>query len=370
MKIVVLRKNLKDGLELLVRGASSEGTLPVLKNFLIETIDGRIRVSATNLELAVTAVVPGKIIEEGGITVPLGVVGNILSNLAAERIDIETHEEELTLHTDNYEAKIQGIKKEDFPLIPKIGKKEFEIEVGTNALCDALSLVVIAAQIGGSRPELGGVLFEYQLTAVKFVATDSFRLAEKILQDTRFKSKKEAHWNALIPAKTINEVIRIFRGEESQVQVSFDENQAFFRTERVELISRLLGGAFPEYQQIVPKTAETEIVVSRSELVNALKLTGALADRLHEAYLTIEEKMKCVEIRSLNKAVGENRYLVPAKIKGAPVTLIFNWRFLLEGIKELTAEHLSIGCNGDAKPVIIRAAEDASYFYIVMPITH
>jgi len=193
-------------------------------------------------------------------------------------------------------------------------------------------------------------------------------LAEKNIINTQFKSNLEQNLKIIIPLKTIQEVIRIFKDDDDKIIIYFDKNQILFKTENSQLISRLINGDFPDYQSIIPQTFETDITLNREQLINALKLTSSFTDRLNEIKFSAKENTKNIEIYSSNQLLGENQYLIPSKIKGTAVDVVFNWRFLLDGIKVLDSENIFLGLNGDNKPVFIKSPGDVSYFYILMPI--
>lgn len=370
MEIIILKNHLKSGLEAINRiGGEKDGTtLPILKNFLIETVDNKIKLIMTNLELAVTVFIPGKVVENGDLTVPFSIFNSIINNLQSERINLENKDNKLIIKTDNYQAKIQGIKKEEFPIIPKINKNQPKLEI--NALIFKKSLLSLtgAAQISETKPELNGIFFNFQPNLLKLAATDSFRLAEKTITDAQFKSNTDKEFKIIIPLKTIQEIIRIFKEDEDRIDIYFDQNQIFLKTENLEIISRLINGNFPDYRQIVPENFETEIILGKEQLINALKLTGAFTDKLNEIKVVIRGGAKNIEIQSSSQSLGENQYLISAKIKGQPLEIVFNWRFLLDGIKGLDSENIFIGFNGDNKPALLKSPGDASYFYVIMPI--
>ena len=188
MKLIILKSNLRDGLSAIERAITENNKLPILKNVLIKTIDGIVKLSATNLELGINRLISGKIIEKGAITVPFQTFYSITNNSDSERINLEVDNNNLIFKTDNYEAKIQGIKEEEFPIIPKIENENNFIEIDPVILKDALLRVSSAAQISEIRPEISGVLFDFQITILKLVATDSFRLAEKTISEQHYKS--------------------------------------------------------------------------------------------------------------------------------------------------------------------------------------
>ena len=343
-------------------------TLPILRNFLIKTIDNKIQLSMTNLELAITTYVPGKVIEKGDLTIPFTIFNSIINNLQVERISLESDGESLIIKTDNYQAKIQGIKKDDFPIIPQISSNQLFLSTPAATLRNALFSIINAAQISEIRPELSSALFDFQLNALKLTATDSFRLAEKTITENQFKSDINQVFKVIIPLKTIQEVVRVFKDDEAQIDIYLDPNQVLFKTENSEIISRLISGSFPDYQSIIPQSLETEVVLNKEQLINALKLASFFTDRLNEIKIIIKENAKNIEIRSASQILGENQYLIPAKIKGRPIEINFNWRFLLDGIKVLNSENIFLGLNSDNKPVLIKSPNDISYFYILMPI--
>jgi len=301
------------------------------------------------------------------LIIPFNIFNSIITNLQTERINLDSKDNYLIIKTDNYQAKIHGNTKEEFPIIPQINSQAF-LEFPTAVLKKTLSSVISAAQISEVKPELSGILFDFQVNSLKLAATDSFRLAEKNIINTQFKSNIEQGFKVIIPLKTIQEVNRIFKEEDDQISVYFEPNQVLFKTENSEIISRLISGDFPEYQTIIPQSSETEIVLNKEQLINAIKLTSSFTDRLNEVKISVKESAKNIEVFSFNQILGENQYLIPAKIKGTPLEIVFNWRFLLDGVKVLDSENIFLGLNGDNKPVLIKSPGDISYFYILMPI--
>ena len=369
MELIVLKSNLKEGLNILGKISSENLTLPILRNFLIETIDNKIKLSSTNLEIAITSFVPAKVVKDGELTIPLGIISTIINNIENERINLETKDYNLLIKTENYQAKIQGIKKEEFPIVPKIENKEEFLEINNKILKETLLSVINAAQTSSIRPELNGALFDFQMGLLKVVATDSFRLAEKTINSDQFQSNIEKKFKTIVPLKTIQELIRIIpEKDEEKIKIYFDSNQVLFKTDKFELISRIINGEFPDYQAIIPNTIATEIILNKNQFINALKLTSSFSDRLNEIKIIVKEGAKNIEIFSSSPALGENQYLIPAKIKGDSLEIIFNWKFLFDGIKNIESESISLGLGGDNKPAVIKPLQIADYLYVLMPI--
>ena len=367
MKVIVLKNNLKDGLDSVSRSIGENPNLPILKNILISANSNQLKLSSTNLELAITKLIPGKVIEEGVMTIPFNILSSIVSNLTNERINLEKKDRNLIIKTDNYEALIQGANPDDFPIIPKIKNENQPIEINSSIFKESISKVVNAAQISELRPEISGVLLKIEQNTIKLVATDSFRLAEKIISENQFKGSFIGENNIIIPLKTIQEMTRIIK-EDVMVGVFIDNNQILFKIDGLEIVSRLIEGKFPDYNPIIPKSIDTEIIINREQFINALKLTSSFATKVNEIKLKAERGSKVIKLYAADTALGESNYLIPSKIKGDGVEVVFNWRYLLDGLRNGDSENVFLGLNGDSRPAVIKTPEDVSYLYILMPI--
>ncbi len=368
MKITMLKNNLKEALGKVEHAITQKDNLPILRNVCLKTQDGKLSVSATNLEMGVCTSSAGKITEEGGVTVPFQTLFDIVSNAGSEKVNLETTGTTLRFATDNYNAKIQGARIEDFPIIPRVETKSL-IEVSGEILQNSLLSVVSAAQISEIRPEISGVLFDFQITIFKLVATDSFRLAEKTLSDREFKTTIPRGLKAIIPLETIREVLRVVSPKE-RVQIFFDPHQVLFETPEVAVTSRLIDGTYPDYEQIIPKTIDTELELEKNQFTQGIKLVSSFSGKSSDVKLHLKEGKKVLEIYSSNPALGENAYLVPVKCTKGDVFqgVAFNWRYLTDGIRAMHGNELTFGVNGETKPALLKSRDDNSYFYLVMPI--
>ncbi len=368
MKCICLKENIREALSAVEHGTGDSNALPILKNVLIATEGGKLRVATTNLELGITKFLQAKIIEEGGVSVSLTTLLSIVANSDSERISLQTDAHNLLVQTDNYQARIQGMPREEFPIIPKIENQDCSIEFSTHVLKEAMGSVMGSAQISEIRPELSGVLLVTDGSSVKFVATDSFRLAEKTLIGKQFKTSMQKGVQCIIPLKTAQEVMRIFKDDDA-VLMQVDVNQIVFKNQQQEIISRLIDGRYPEYEQIIPKTNETELSVSKEKLISAVKLVSSFSGKANDIKMSVQEGGKTLAVFSASQSLGENTYLIPIKCKGAEFKNVsFNWRFVLDGLRVITGDQITFLVNGDTKPAVIKATEDVSYFYLVMPI--
>ena len=370
MKIIILRTNLKEGLSALERAVSDNNNLPILKNILLQA-DERVILSATNLEIGVTYGASGKVVEKGSVTVPFSALRGIVANSESERITLTAKNNVLEVQTDNYEAKIQGLSAEEFPIIPKIEHEDNSIVVAGDVLVEAFNQTLGATQVSGLKPELNSVLIRYEGGQLKFVATDGFRLAEKTLLSNAFKTGFKKAIQAVVPSKTAQEVVRIFSAKK-EVSIFLDEHQILFRAEGVDLISRLIDSAYPDYEQIIPKKTELFVVVDKNEFLAGVRLVGGFSGRGSDLLLKFKAEGKALEMFASDQYLGENNYVVPSKkIDGqGEAEVTFNWRYLLDGVKPMTGDQLGIGFYGENKPAMFRPEGDGSLIYIVMPINN
>ncbi len=374
MKLTILKNNLRNGLNTVEKATAENANLPILKNVLIKTFNTKIQLSSTNLELAITTLISGKIIEDGSITVPLSTLLTITNNINDEKINLEAENNTLTFKTDNYEAVIQGLPEDEFPIIPKIENIDQYLQIDAEILKEGLLKVINTVQLSEIRPEISGILFDFQITNFKLVGTDSFRLAEKTINENNFKSTFSKGFKIIIPLKTAQDLLKIL--SEGMVMIFIDSNQILFSAEggsssggknSLQVISRLIDGNYPDYEYIVPKSSETEIIVELEHFINAVKLVSTFSGKVSDIKISIKNS-KHLEVHSANQYLGENKYLVPAKIKGPASDISFNWRYLMDGLKNFESKEIIFGVNDNNKAAIIKSGNDGSYFYIVMPI--
>ncbi|MEK7608547.1 MAG: DNA polymerase III subunit beta [Patescibacteria group bacterium] len=369
MNFVILRDKLKEGLDIVSHFVNDGNNLPVLKNILVRADENKITLSATNLESGISFYIPCKVIQQGSFTAPANILSQVINNIQQDKINVEQKNSFFEIKTENYQASIQGISSEDFPIIPRIKNITTSLEIEGKILKEALDQTTTATQFSDLRPELNSILFSYGLNNITFVGTDSFRLAEKKLQESQFSSNEKKEWSVLLPLKTAQELSKTIKNE-GKIKINKDENQILFKSENFEIISRTIEGAFPDYQAIMPKQFYAEITASREEFINALKLIGIMADFGNEITVRISPGKKAIELFSKSKNQGDNTYVLSAKIdcKKDAIETSFNWRFLLEGLKSISAEEIFFGINEENKPAILRAPQKGSYFYILMPI--
>jgi len=369
MKIICLQENLKRGLNVVQNITGKNLTLPILNNILLNIERKQLKLSTTDLEMAITSQISCKIEKEGSITVPAKILTNFINNLPNKKIEINVKNNIIYLKCENYKSFIKGFDAKDFPIIPKI-KNEPILEINSFKFKKCLEQIVNFVAMSDIKPEISGVFFDFNNeTKIKFVATDSFRLGEKILSIKNSKNKKGGINSVIIPYKTIQELIRIISNqEEENLEISIDNNQILFNLPETQIISRLIEGNYPNYQQLIPKQFETTTTVKREDLVKIVKVGSLFSSKINDIRLRIDSKKSIIEVFSQDIELGENSSEIEAEIKGKDLEIIFNHKYLLDGLSSIDVEKVVIGFNGGFSPGIIRPEGESDFTYIVMPI--
>jgi len=370
MKFITLVESLKKAVSLAEKATGRNLTLPILGNLLIQTEKGQLKISATDLEIGLNVYVMGKIEEdEEKTTVSAKTLNNFLTNLNEEKVSLEVKNNNLKVKSGVFEALIQGISIDDFPIIPQI-KTEKYLELSIDNFIVAFGQVVNSAAIGG-RPELNGVLIKFNGENLKLVATDSYRLSEKTLKADDFKTNLKDRISVICPLKTVQEVLRIaqeLKGEAATVKIYIEPSQIFFDFGSLNLISRVLDGNYPDYEAIIPREFKTKLLFSRKSLIEAVKITGLFSSRINDLKLKIDPEDDKLKLEAEESGLGQGRSELKGKIEGEPLEISFNYRYLLDGLNNISSNEVFMGFNDDNSPSLIKSPEDSSYLYILMPI--
>jgi DNA polymerase-3 subunit beta len=363
MKLESTRERIGDAVSRAEKIAGQKSTLPVLAGIYMKASGSMLEIRSTNLDLGITLVVPAKVIEEGEIVVPAHVLSSFLSTLPSEKtITLETKDNTLEVKAAGARTTLKTLPVEEFPLVPELGEDNAFLIPGKE-LALGIKSVVYAASAGSMKPELASVLVTYRDGDLIFVATDSFRLAEKRLKTGKIPHFKEI----LIPQKNAAEIARIFDRVEDDVSISVAEHQAAFRTEGLYLVTRVVEGTFPDYRQIIPEGTSTSATMLKKDLENALRTNLIFADAFNQLTFSVSPKDKRFEISSKNANVGESVSSVPAALEGEDLVVSINHRYLVDCFQALGTDSLALSFNGAGKAVLVRGVGDKSFLYLVMP---
>jgi len=376
-----MQENLNQGLFVVSHIASKSAALPILNNVLIQAKENSIKLSATNLEMGISCEIRGKIETEGEFTVQSRLLADYVSLLPKEKVDLSVVQENkdggqiLTVKCKNHATKIKGQPATDFPLIPQISRGNAYI-LNYQQLKQAISQVIFAVSQAETRPEINGVLFNFTKDKLILAATDSYRLAEKTV--ALDKQSKGSEQKVIVPTKTLQELQRILGSFKDPAAISqieaitiyLSDNQILFVIDSIELISRLVEGQYPDYQQIIPQNSSTVATLETSEFIGITKTSSLFArSGIYDVSLEFVVDKKEVVISSANSQLGENISNLSGQISGEPNSIVVNYRYLLDGLQNINSDQVQLNIIDSANPCVLRpAGKEADYLYIIMPI--
>lgn len=368
MKLSLMQENLARGLSTVSRAVSSRATLPVLANVLLKTQDGGLRLTATNLEIGMSAWVPGKIDTDGTMTVPARLLTDIVGGLpGGERVDLEMESENtLLVRAGRYQTHLRGIEADEFPVIPSAGDQP-TTQVSQKALRRALSEVTFAAASDETRPILTGVLTKLAGDTMTLAAADNYRIAVKTVE---LMSPVE-ETSVVVPARSYMELMRVLGDTDEPVDINLAQakSQVIIKIDTTEVVSRLIDGQFPNYQSVLPTSHSTRALVDRDELLKAVRLSALIASSAANVVrLGFGEDGSDGITIAAAADIGDAEGHVEAQLEGDPVTIAFNARYLLEALQNMDAAQLAVELSGPLAPGVLKPVDDPAYVHVIMPV--
>lgn len=372
MRLSCLQENLARGLSVVGRAVATRTTLPITQNVLLSTDQSRLKLSATNLEIAITTWIGAQIEEEGSITIPARLLSEFVSSLPAERIDIESTAQPkgLSLKCARVEANINGTDAEDFPPIPTV-ETGVAGKIDAQVLKDAITHVAFAAATEDSRPVLTGVKVEITGQDFTFAAADGFRLAvykgkltEPMAEDVSF----------IIPSRAMQEVNRVLGNQEEPVEftVTPSKSQALFRMDSVEIVSQLIQGTFPNYSQLIPESYGTRVTVELEDFLRATR-TASIFARDGSGIVRIQVSAGDngstgqLMISSRAEELGDNQGEISASVEGDDAKIAFNAKYLSEVLDVLGKGEVALETTSPSSPGVLKPLNKDGYIHVVMP---
>ena len=368
MKLSVMQENLARGLSVVSRAVSNRSTLPVLANVLLKTEDAGLKLTATNLEIGITYWVPGKIESDGATTVPAKLLTDLVNSLpAGDRVDLTLQAGD-TLHLccGRFETHVKGIDADEFPAIGAAGERP-TTRIAQNSLRRALAETVFAAASDEARPILTGVLARFEGDHLTLAAADNYRIAVKTIPILDAVPET----SVVIPARALVELARVLADVEDPVEIvlAASRNQVLFHLDGIDLVSRLIDGQFPNYQQVVPQTHTTRAVLDREELLRAVRPAALIA---HESANIVKLQIGAdgepgITV-SASAEVGDHVGQVEATVEGDGTTIAFNARYLADVLTNVDADQFALELNGPLSPGVFKPLGDDQYIHVVMPV--
>jgi DNA polymerase III subunit beta len=372
MKVTVLQESLAKGLGMVSRAVSPRSTLPVLSNVLVATDEGRLRLSATNLELGITCWIGARIEEEGSTTVPARTFVDLVGTLPQEQVSLSLAAATQTLNVrcGASNTDIKCIDAQEFPPLP-VPEMEGAIHLNVADFKEMISQVIFAASSDEARPVLMGVLVAVDKDGITMAAADGFRLSVRkgVLSQPALEPV-----NAIIPARALGELARIAAdGTESIAMIlPKGRGQVVFRMKEVELVSQLIDGTFPDYQQIIPRSYKSRTILSTPALLKACKQAEIFArEGSNVARLDIKSagdlEPGTVQISAQSEETGSNETVVAATIDGIGLLIAFNVKYMREVLEVVKSPNVALETSAANAPGCIRPVGDDNFLHVIMP---
>lgn len=359
MKIEINKDVLLSGIQKVQNVISAKSTLPILSNILIDAQAGKIKLTATDLDIGISCVVPVDNQEPGLITIPAKRFGDIIKELPDDKVTINTKKNNLVIiETKSCQFKIMGLPYEDFPKLPEF-KEGGVIKLEQSSLKEMLILTSFAVSLDETRYILNGILFKITPNTITLVATDGKRLA---VIERKLSQSTDKEMQLIVPLKTIHELNRNLQ-EDGELSMLIGNNQALFDLGGTVIISRLIEGEFPDYQQVIPPVAENKIHIYREQFLLSVKRAALLSTPDYQAVKLEVFKNKLVVSKS-TPDIGESREEISIEYQGKEIAIGFNPNYLIDVLKNLKEEKVEFELTDTEKPGVLRIA---GYVYIVLP---
>lgn len=366
MKILCGREDLIKGSQIVQTIVSPRSTLPILSNFLLETDGSQIKLSSTDLEIGVSCHVKAEVRKEGSVTIPAKRFGDIIRELPADTdIEISTDDaSQVNIKCLRSKFNLMGLPKTDYPVLPAFPKDNV-FTLKSEVLRSMLKQTSFAVSGDESRYVLNGVFFLVEGGMIRVVATDGRRLA--FIQRNAPENKMKA--KAIIPTKAVNEIQRVLANDDpaSDVKIGITDNQIAFQTSSITLISRLIEGTFPNYEQVIPKKSEIQITLNVKETFAAVRQMALLASD-KASIITFSFSRNLLRINASAQGLGSGESEIAVEYAGANLDIAFNPVFLIDVFKNLSEDQVSLELTNGFNPAVIRTVKDKHYLCVVMPI--
>ncbi len=372
MRVSCLQENLSRGLGTVGRSVAVRSTLPVTQNILIVAEESRLKLVATNLEMASTCWVGANVEEEGSITVPARLLTEFVNSLPNESVQIEMPPGGRTVQftCGRFQAHVNGIDADDFPPIPEVAEG-VSAEIDADGMREGIARVAMAAATDESRPVLTGINTEFEGEQLTLAAADGFRLAVYRMPLSKAVQGKTS---IIIPARTLNELNRVLGDQEEPVIVTVNDqrNQVMFRLNNVEIVSQLLQGTFPNYSQVIPKSYDTRAVVDVQEFTRVAKMCSVFArDASNIVRVSVAPGPELtpgkVTITAQSEEVGGNTGDLDALVDGDEAKIAFNVKYLLDVLGVIKQSQVALEVTTPSSPGVIRPIGTDNYVHVIMP---
>jgi len=363
MKISTTKEKLLNAVLIAERIVGKKESLPILSCILID-VSKDLVLRATNLEAGIEIIVPAEVSEKGLIAVSASILSQTLRSVSGDKITLSSEDGNLLLESRGTKTLIKAIPHEEFPSLPSESKKE-GILISRERLMRGIQAVLYAASPSMIRPDLGSIYIAIKGGTMVCVATDSFRLAEKTVTETKSKQNSEL----LIPLKHAQEMTHILeRIDSDEVTLSTEDAQLILTGNGLRFVSRVVEANFPNYKEIIPKTFATEATILKSDLADMLKKARVFSGNDQHVGFHVYPTKKIFSATAQSATVGEMSDSIDAAISGEDLDINFHIGYLADCLPTIESDSVVLGFSGPGKPLVVRGVSDQSFMYLVMPL--
>ncbi len=373
MKLVCTQRALAEGLAIVERAVPTKSPLPVLSNVLLATDDGRLKLVANNLEMAISTWVAADVADAGAVTLPAKLLADFVTSLVGGDMEmaLKPGTKTMNLKCGRYEANINGIDAEDFPAVPTVGEGP-RCQVAAKTLRMGINQVAFAAATDETRPVLSGVLVTIEGDELTMAAADGFRLAVRTIP---LAESVEEKLSLLVPGRTLIELARIIADTDDPVEIAAtpNRNQVMFQYPGLLVVSRLIEGQFPDYQRIIPQSYQTRVVLPVAELLQATKTAAVFSRensnivRLNVAPSGEELVPGRVDVLASSAEMGDNAGQLDGSVDGEETQIAFNVRYLRDALEAVSTGEVALEITGPTSPGLLKPVAGTGHLHVIMP---
>jgi DNA polymerase-3 subunit beta len=365
LKIKTKREDLVSKLSVVSRAVSTRAATQALSGVLLNAAEGRLTLSATDLDLGLQTSLDAEVGEAGAALLPGRLLAEVVRSLADAEVEVETREAErdVEIRSGSSSFHLRVLAAEDFPKLPEAAE-DAGLKIPAKALEASIELVARAASRDDMRPVLTGVFVSAAGSEMTMVATDSYRLAVK---RTELETELGGEIEANVPARALRELSRILASEEAEAAtITLLPNQAVFEAGSITLTTRLIEGQFPNFRQLLPESYEHDVRLPRSDFLDVARRVSQLAQR--NAPLRLSFGPGELTVAAETPDVGDAHETMPASFEGEPLEIGFNPEFLKEGIESVEGDEVLLRLISPLRPGLLQPVENEDFRYLVMPI--
>lgn len=366
MLVKCLKEDLAAALQTVQKGAAIQTTLEILSGIMFKAEKDKLELYATNLEISVITSINAQVEKEGRTVVPAKLVADIVKNLPSGQVELgldPTEENTFKVTAANSDFKIRSLMPEDFPDPPTI-KEDKKLTLKSGDLQEGLRQTLKAVSRDETRPILNGVLFYFEKNNLKVVATDSYRLA---VRDIPLSKNIDEKTEVVVPWRALDELQKTLPATNQETEIVLTDNQIVFRTAATTLISRLIEGQFPNYQQLLPDNYKFTTAINREDLTSAVTRAALVAQKNQSIKLRLNSDRLLVSSQA--QGVGEAQEEIKLTSKSdEDIEIAFNAQYLLDGLTGVKDENIAIGLNDALSPGLLSRETSKDYLYLIMPI--